>query len=199
MQSAHDRVRVGRTAAELKQAILDNLHYAQGRIPEIATTSDWYMALAYTVRDRMMNDWIEAFACDRKERRKIVSYLSAEFLIGPQLGNNLLNVHEIRDAVVVAISELGLSLETLLAHEPEPGLGNGGLGRLGACYMESLTTLNIPAIGYGSLAALFEVDSNSGRWPEEITSAQAHLDAGAKRVLVSAPSKKQDLDAILPL
>jgi len=133
----------------LKQAILDNLYYAQGRIPEIATTNDWYMALAYTVRDRMMNDWIEAFACDRKERLKIVSYLSAEFLIGPQLGNNLLNVHEIRDAVAVALSELGLSLETLLAHEPEPGLGNGGLGRLAACYMESLTTLGIPAIGYG--------------------------------------------------
>ena len=149
MQSAHDHVRVGRTVAELKQAILDNLYYAQGRIPEIATTNDWYMALAYTVRDRMMNDWIEAFACDRKERPKIVSYLSAEFLIGPQLGNNLLNVHEIRDAVAIALSELGLSLETLLAHEPEPGLGNGGLGRLAACYMESLTTLGIPAIGYG--------------------------------------------------
>ena len=149
MQALQDRVRVGRTSAELKQAILDNLYYVQGRVPELATINDWYMALAYTVRDRMMNDWIEAFARARKLPLKVVGYLSAEFLIGPQLGNNLLNVHEIHDAVASAVSDLGLSLDELIAHEPEPGLGNGGLGRLAACYMESLTTLNIPAIGYG--------------------------------------------------
>ena len=78
-----------------------------------------------------------------------MSYLSAEFLIGPQLDNNLLNVGDIRPAVETALAELGLNLETLLNHEPEPGLGNGGLGRLAACYMESLATLNVPAIGYG--------------------------------------------------
>jgi glycogen phosphorylase len=120
METALDRVRTGQTAAELKQAILDNLYYALGRIPEVATTNDWYMALAFTIRDRMMNDWIEAFARERRERLKIVSYLSAEFLIGPQLDNNLLNVHDIRDQVKTALSELGLSLEKLLAHEPEP-------------------------------------------------------------------------------
>ena len=142
-------VRVGQTPAELKQAILDNLYFVQGRTPELATTNDWYMALAFTIRDRMMSDWIEAFTRDRQCPVKVVSYLSAEFLIGPQLGNNLLNVHDIRDAVAQAVSDLGQSLEKLLRHEPEPGLGNGGLGRLAACYMESLTTLNIPAIGYG--------------------------------------------------
>ncbi len=149
MQAAQSRVRVGRTSAELKQAILDNLYYVQGRIPELATTSDWYMALAYTVRDHMMNDWIEAFARARKSPLRLVGYLSAEFLIGPQLANNLLNVHDIEDSVATAVSELGLNLDKLIDHEPEPGLGNGGLGRLAACYLESLTTLDMPAIGYG--------------------------------------------------
>lgn len=170
MESARDQVRVGRTAADLKQAILDNLYYVLGRIPEVATTNDWYMALAFTIRDRMMNDWIEVFACERKERLKIVSYLSAEFLIGPQLGNNLLNVHGIHDQVKIALSDLGLSLDKLITHEPEPGLGNGGLGRLAACYMESLTTLNFPAIGYGIRYefGLFHQDIHDG-WQLEKT------------------------------
>ncbi len=149
MQAVEDRVRTGRSAAELKQAILDNLYYIQGRIPVLASTNDWYMAVSYAVRDRMMNDWIEAFGHARRVRTRIVSYLSAEFLIGPQLGNNLVNVHEIHDNVEIALKELGQDLDRLIAHEPEPGLGNGGLGRLAACYLESLTTLNIAAIGYG--------------------------------------------------
>src|SRR5262245_5179168 len=149
MEAVPDHVRTGRSTAELRQAILDNLYYVQTRIPELATTNDWYMAVSYAVRDRLMNDWIEAFGRARRTRTRIVSYLSAEFLIGPQLGNNLLNVHDIRESVDAALHELGQSLDQLLAHEPEPGLGNGGLGRLAACYMESLTTLNIPAIGYG--------------------------------------------------
>src|SRR5262245_32723325 len=149
MEAVPDHVRTGRSTAELRQAILDNLYYVQTRIPELATTNDWYMAVSYAVRDRMMNDWIEAFGRARRTRTRIVSYLSAEFLVGPQLGNNLLNVHDIRESVDAALHELGQSLDQLLAHEPEPGLGNGGLGRLAACYMESLTTLNIPAIGYG--------------------------------------------------
>jgi starch phosphorylase len=149
MEIVQESVRTGRSAAEIKQAILDNLYYVQCRIPALATTNDWYMAVAYAVRDRMMSDWIQAFGRVRGTRTRIVAYLSAEFLIGPQLGNNLLNVHDIRGPVATALSELGQSLDTLLNHEPEPGLGNGGLGRLAACYMDSLTTLNIPAIGYG--------------------------------------------------
>ncbi len=149
MEATEDRVRTGRSAAELKQAILDNLYYVQTRIPELATTNDWYMAVAYVVRDHMMNDWIQAFGRVRGTRGRIVSYLSAEFLIGPQLGNNLLNADGIRGSIEEALKDLGQDLNTLLAHEPEPGLGNGGLGRLAACYIDSLTTLNIPAIGYG--------------------------------------------------
>src|SRR5215469_4505049 len=119
MEAVPDHVRTGRSAAELRQAILDNLYYIQTRIPEMATTNDWYMAVAYAVRDRMMNDWIQAFGRARGTRARIVSYLSAEFLIGPQLGSNLLNVHDIRDNVEAALADLGERLDTLLAHEPE--------------------------------------------------------------------------------
>src|SRR5450631_1426029 len=131
-----------------KQSILDNLYYSLGRVPELATPMDWYMAVAYTVRDRAMNDWVESFARARNEEIKLVAYLSAEYLIGPQLANNLLNL-EIRETMAQALSELGLDLDTLARQEPEPGLGNGGLGRLAACYMDSLATLRVPAIGYG--------------------------------------------------
>ena len=118
----------------------------------------------------MMNEWIEAFGRARKHVPGIVSYLSAEFLIGPQLGNNLLNVGDIRAAVEAALSDLGHDLDTLLAHEPEPGLGNGGFGRLAACYMESLATLNIPAIGYGIRYefGLFDQEIQNG-WQVEKT------------------------------
>ncbi len=170
MEAVQEVIRTGRSPAELKQAILDNLYYVQTRIPALATTNDWYMAVAYAVRDRMMHDWIEAFGRARGTRTRIVSYLSAEFLIGPQLGANLLNVHGIHDAVETALHELGQSLDKLLEHEPEPGLGNGGLGRLAACYMESLATLNIPAIGYGIRYefGLFDQEIQNG-WQVEVT------------------------------
>ncbi len=140
-------IRTGTSPETLAQALLDNLYYVQGRSPELATQNDWYMALAYTVRDRLLHNWLytlQTIAADVK----VVSYLSAEFLLGPQLGNNLLNLG-IRDQVREALSQQGLTLEELLAQEREPGLGNGGLGRLAACYLDSLATLEIPAIGYG--------------------------------------------------
>ena len=176
MEIVQDQVRTGRSPAELKQSILDNLYYVQTRIPALATTNDWYMAVSYAVRDRMMNDWIEAFGRARHTRARLVSYLSAEFLIGPQLGNNLLNVHNIHDAVAGALKDLGLDLERLLEHEPEPGLGNGGLGRLAACYMESMATLNIPAIGYGIRYefGLFDQEIQDG-WQCEKTDKWLHL------------------------
>jgi glycogen phosphorylase len=96
MGTVNDRVRTGKTPAELKQAILDNRYYLQGRISALATTNDWYMAVAYAVRDHVLNEWIQAFGGRRGTRPRIVSYLSAEFLIGPQLGNNLLNAGDIQ-------------------------------------------------------------------------------------------------------
>ncbi len=140
--------RAGRTADALEASILENLHYDLARLPESATANDWYLAVALTVRDRMIDNWIEHAAHLKSTARRIVGYLSAEFLLGPHLGNNVVNLgieSELREAV----SRLGVDYDEIAAREEEPGLGNGGLGRLAACYMDSLATLEIPAIGYG--------------------------------------------------
>lgn len=141
-------IRTGTSAVALKQNILDNLWYIQGIIPELATKNDWYMAVAFTVRDRMIEHFIRWMKLLRQPEVKIAGYLSAEFLLGPHLGNNLLNM-DLTDRVREALKELGLDLDVILELEVEPGLGNGGLGRLAACYMDSLASLNVPAIGYG--------------------------------------------------
>jgi glycogen phosphorylase len=145
------RVEDDRTGTELetiKRAFLDNLFYIQGKSPAVASLNDCYMALAYTVRDRLLNRWLCAQKTYHEHNVRTVGYLSAEFLMGPHLGNNLLNLG-LQDTVDQAMKELGLPLKKLLDQEEEPGLGNGGLGRLAACFLDSLATLDIPAIGYG--------------------------------------------------
>jgi len=148
LRSKGQDIRTGTSPAELKKAILDNLYFNQGRVPAVATPNDWYLALAYTIRDRIMNGWVKTMDVMGNRKTKIVAYLSAEFLEGPHLGNNLINLG-IREQTEQAVADLGLDLETLLKQEAEPGLGNGGLGRLAACYLDSLATLQVPAIGYG--------------------------------------------------
>jgi starch phosphorylase len=141
-------VRLGHSAEALRQAILDNLACLQGKYPAIATPHDWYMAVACSVRDRMLAHWVASVQASADPAVKVACYLSAEFLMGPQLGNNLLNLGlevPVRDA----LAGLGLDLDALLEDEEEPGLGNGGLGRLAACYLDSLATLEVPAVGYG--------------------------------------------------
>ena len=133
---------------ELKRAVAYNLFYTQGILPVTATLNDYYMAVAHTVRDRMQHLFVNSVACLRERETRIVSYLSAEFLMGPQLANNLLNLG-LYDQMRRALQETGLNLGEIINHEVEPGLGNGGLGRLAACYLDSLATLQIPAIGYG--------------------------------------------------
>jgi glycogen phosphorylase len=140
--------RTGLSAEALRKAVLDNLACLQGRYPGIATPFNWYMALAYTVRDRMLARWVGTVQAAAAPDVKVACYLSAEFLIGPQLGSNLAGLG-IETAAREAMRALGQDLDALLAVEEEPGLGNGGLGRLAACYMDSLATLEIPAIGYG--------------------------------------------------
>jgi starch phosphorylase len=135
-------------AADFKQAILDHLHFTQACPPSLASRNDWYMAVACAVRDRMLDDWLTSLSHLRDRELKIVSYLSAEFLMGPHLGNNLVNLG-IMEPVRQAVADLGQDLDDLMAQEEEPGLGNGGLGRLAACYLDSLATLRVPAIGYG--------------------------------------------------
>jgi starch phosphorylase len=132
----------------IKNSFLDDLFYMQGKFPALATNNDYYMALAYAVRDRMLQRWISTAAAYTKQGSRTVAYLSAEFLMGPHLGNNLINLG-IFDTVKECMTELGMNFEQLLAQEEEPGLGNGGLGRLAACFIDSLATLEVPAIGYG--------------------------------------------------
>ena len=136
-------------AEALGQALVENLHRVQAKLPRHATPNDWYMALAHTIRDRLMDRYIAHLeTLTTTESVKVVAYLSAEFLTGPHLGNSLLSLG-LWDEAERAVSKVGQELTTLLEQEEEPGLGNGGLGRLAACYMDSLATLNVPAIGYG--------------------------------------------------
>ena len=140
--------RTGLDKASIKCAFLDHLFFLQGKFPSIATFNDYYLALAYVVRDRLLHRWINTAATYTREGSRTVAYLSAEFLMGPHLGNNLVNMG-IFDTTHDAMKELGLDLEQMLDQEEEPGLGNGGLGRLAACYLDSLATLEMPALGYG--------------------------------------------------
>jgi len=161
--------RTGLDIETLKRAFLDNLFYIQGKFPAIASKQDYYMALAYTVRDRLFRRWLNTAETYGNNASRTVCYLSAEFLMGPHLGNNLINLG-IFDTVKQAMEELGLNLNELLEQEEEPGLGNGGLGRLAACYLDSMATLEIPSIGYGIRYefGIFDQDIRDG-WQVEIT------------------------------
>jgi starch phosphorylase len=143
-----EATRTGLSAAALQRAVLDNLLYLQARFRSIATPHDWYMALSYSVRDRMLARWASTVRAYRQRNVKVACYLSAEFLMGPQLGNNLVNLG-IQANAREALAALDQDLDALLALEEEPGLGNGGLGRLAACYLDSLASVEMPAIGYG--------------------------------------------------
>src|SRR5579872_6819352 len=148
VQHIADDKRLSLTRDSLRRSFLDNLFYMQGKFPALATAYDYYMALAYAVRDRMLQRWNSTAAAYTAQGSRTVCYLSAEFLMGPHLGNNLINLGSYSE-VRQAVSELGLDFDGLLACEEEPGLGNGGLGRLAACFLDSLATLQIPSIGYG--------------------------------------------------
>jgi starch phosphorylase len=140
-----------RTATDvdtLKRAFADHLQFAQGKDEHSATALDRYFATAYAVRDRMMRHWIRTQQAYYRRDAKRVYYLSLEFLMGRALENNLLNLG-IYDNMRVALQDLGLELADLLGQEPDAGLGNGGLGRLAACFLDSLATLQYPAYGYG--------------------------------------------------
>jgi glycogen phosphorylase len=167
--------RTGLSVETLKRAILDNLFYVQGKFPAIATPQDYYRAVAYTVRDRLLQHWFNTSETYLKENVRIVAYLSSEFLLGPHLSNNLINLG-INEAVCQAVTELKSDFPNIpdfaeiLEIEEEPGLGNGGLGRLAACYMDSLATLEIPAISYGIRYefGIFDQEIENG-WQKEIT------------------------------
>jgi glycogen phosphorylase len=161
--------RTGFEVETLKRAILDNLFYIAGRFAGSATPLDYYTALACTVRDRLLRRWLDTLEDSLRHDVRVVSYLSAEFLMGPHLNNNILNLG-IEEQLGQALKELHLNLETISNQEEEPGLGNGGLGRLAACYLDSLATLGIPAVGYGIRYefGIFDQEIVDG-WQVEIT------------------------------
>jgi starch phosphorylase len=140
-------IRTGMSAEAIRQSVLDNLYFRLAKTTQAATRNDWYVAFAFAVRDRMIQKWIKTLQ-NFTEDLTVVTCLSAEFLIGPQLAVNLVNLG-IYDEVFQAAKDLGLNLSELTAQEEEPGLGNGGVGRFAACFMDSLATCGIPAIGYG--------------------------------------------------
>ena len=144
-----DPERAGLDADSVFDGMTEHLFFTLGKLAPSASPHDLYMALSYAVRDRLMTRFLASKEAIRARPQKTVAYLSAEFLIGPQLANNLLNLG-IQKEAEEALKRFGIeSLQPILEVEEEPGLGNGGLGRLAACYMESLASLEIPATGYG--------------------------------------------------
>jgi starch phosphorylase len=134
--------------AELKSAILAKLTLAVGKDPTAATDRDWFIAAALTVRDRIVHQWLVAERMSRGKGRKRVYYLSLEFLMG-RLFDDVLGNLRLGEIVNAALGDLGVDLARLRESEPDAALGNGGLGRLAACFLESTATLGIPACGYG--------------------------------------------------
>jgi glycogen phosphorylase len=153
-----------------RERFLYRLQQTQWRSLITATRNDLYMALAYTVRDELVQRAVsttETFF--ERGDQKMVCYLSAEFLMGPHLGNNLVNLG-LMELARAALEPAGVDLDQLLEQEEEPGLGNGGLGRLAACFMDSLATLEVPAVGYGIRYefGIFDQDIRDG-WQVEVT------------------------------
>ncbi|OGW72161.1 MAG: glycogen phosphorylase [Omnitrophica bacterium GWA2_52_12] len=130
------------------ESVLSKLHFELAKDKHTMTLHDDFMALAYAVRDRIVERWIETQQGYHHNNAKRVYYLSLEFLIGRLLSNNMLNLG-VKDAALQALADCGLDLDKIESEECDAGLGNGGLGRLAACFMESLATLGVPATGYG--------------------------------------------------
>ena len=127
---------------------LANLNFDQGVSLSASDANDQYLALAGTVRDYLMARWLEDQTRQREQQAKTVCYLSAEYLLGKQLDNNLLAAR-LGEIATDALAQCGISMDDMREVEVEPGLGNGGLGRLAACFIDSLATMSVPTIGYG--------------------------------------------------
>ncbi|WP_224248110.1 glycogen/starch/alpha-glucan phosphorylase [Hyalangium gracile] len=140
--------RTGREPANVRRGFLDHVRYSRGKNPETATAHDRFMALSLAVRDRLAHRWVKTARTYYEQNAKRAYYLSAEYLLGRTLGNNLINTG-LYEAAEQAMREVGVDLTTLIEMEPDAGLGNGGLGRLAACFLDSLATLSYPGMGYG--------------------------------------------------
>ena len=136
------------TVESFTREFLRELNFSQGVDLDRASDNDKYLALAKTVRHYLMTRWLETLRNQYRDQAKTVAYLSAEFLLGPQLENSMLAA-DLDGIAAESLRNLGIDIEVLRTVEIEPGLGNGGLGRLAACFIDSLATLNVPSIGYG--------------------------------------------------
>ena len=136
------------SVAELKAAVLAKLTYAVGKTAGLATPRDWFLAVTFATRDIIVGRWLESLDGVYVDGRKRVYYLSLEFLIGRLLFDALTNLG-VAQPMAEALDELGVNLTDLRRIEPDAALGNGGLGRLAACFMDSMATLSIAAHGYG--------------------------------------------------
>ncbi|MCG8049724.1 MAG: glycogen/starch/alpha-glucan phosphorylase [Candidatus Thiodiazotropha endolucinida] len=139
---------LGSDSKAIQRSVSNHLVYTIGKDPFTATDHDWMMAFSHVVRDRLIERWMETQRSYYKHDAKRVYYLSMEFLIGRSLINSLLNM-DIYDACGKALHKLGIELERLRSLEHDAALGNGGLGRLAACFLDSMASLNIPGYGYG--------------------------------------------------
>src|ERR1043166_4087913 len=162
-------VRTGLTSEEIKQDFRENLRCGLGRLERFATQYDFYFALALTVRDSVFQRTVESMETYGGANARRVAYVSAEYLPGPHLANNLLNL-DITEPTREALRSLDIDLDEIIAQEEEPGLGNGGLGRLASCFMDSLSSIEVPAIGYGIRYefGIFDQVIRDG-WQQEIT------------------------------
>ena len=138
----------GMTVEAIKKSFWDNLKFRMVKEDQTATPYDLFLSLAYAIRDRLVENWVDTQRFYRTRKVRRVYYLSLEFLIGRTLGNSIINL-QVEDNVAKALQDMGFSLEELRENEIDAGLGNGGLGRLAACFLDSLSTLGVPADGYG--------------------------------------------------
>jgi starch phosphorylase len=154
--------------ARLREAIEAKLTYVVGKRRDAASDHDWYQATVLAIRDRIVDIWMQSRAETRRQRKKRVYYLSIEFLIGRLLLDTLSNLRLV-DPTRRALADMGVDLERLRKIEPDAALGNGGLGRLAACFMDSMSALGIPAYGYGIRYenGLFEQRFRDG-WQQEV-------------------------------
>src|SRR4051812_30465559 len=137
-----------RSAEALEAEILEKLTYAVGKDAIVARRHDWLRATILAIRDRVIDLWFESSRSTWRTSKKRVYYLSLEFLIGRLMRDAMTNIG-IMDQMRQALKNLGVDLGDLISLEPDAALGNGGLGRLAACFMDSMATLKIPAYGYG--------------------------------------------------
>jgi starch phosphorylase len=138
----------GRDLESLKHAIANKLMFTVGKDPKVARAEDWLNAAAYAVRDQLVERWMKTTRAQYAQDAKRVYYMSMEFLIGRTFGNAMLALG-LRDRVRQALLDFGVDMDAITELEPDAALGNGGLGRLAACFLDSMATLNIPGFGYG--------------------------------------------------